>query len=51
MMSPFIWHMEVDLKSVVIDYCTNTAEHHSCWGGTHWNFIYVFPRLHARSYL
>ena len=35
----------VDLMSVVIVlFCTTlTVVHHSFWGGTHWNFMYVFP--------
>ena len=48
----FICPTEVDLKSVVIDYCTTTTSvHHSFWGGTNWNFIYVLPNIYARNYL
>ena len=39
---------EVDFMSVVIDYCTPTiAVHHSFWGGTHWNFMYVLPHFNG----
>ena len=51
MMSLFICHMEVDLKSVVIGCCAiyTTAVHHSFWGGI--CIRSMFPHIHARNWL